>query len=83
MIPASVHFVQTLEGIVWTIKAGYKGWIYLNVFPRRYEPVQTLSTSVRTVKKMFGLVQKLGPDKLLEDMKERDYLKGVSLFFKN
>jgi len=55
----------------------------LNVFPRRYEPVQTLSTSVRTVKKMFGLVQKLGPDKLLEDMKERDYLKGVSLFFKN
>ena len=83
MIPASVHFIQTLEGIVWTIKVGYKGWIYLDVFPKRYDPVQTLSTSVRTVKHMFRLVQKFGPDELLEVMEERDYLKGLSILFKN
>jgi xylose isomerase len=82
MIPASMHFLQTLEGIIWAIKEGYQGWIFLDIFPMRYEPVQTLSIGVQNVKLLIDLIQKVGPDELLEAMKERDYLKGLGMLFK-
>jgi len=82
MIPASAHFLQTLEGMLWMIKEEYEGWIFLDVFPMRYDPVKTLSISVESVKKLLKGIQEVGPDMLLEVMKQRNYLKGLSLLFK-
>jgi len=81
MIPASVHFLQTLEGMLWMVKEGYEGWIFLDVFPMRYDPVKTLSISVVNVKTLLEGIQKVGPDTLLEAMEEQDYLKGLKLLF--
>lgn len=77
LIPASINFWHFIEALAWMIKVGYSGWIFMDVYPARLDPIKAVSRSISTVKDIIRGLEKAGVDKILEEMREHNYVKAL------
>lgn len=56
MIPGSIHFWEFLEVVYWLEKLNYSGWLALDIFPAREDPIEACRISIEVVEKMRELV---------------------------
>jgi len=52
----TVHFLQYLELFHWLNKMNYPGWLSLDLYPYRDDPIEACRTSIHFVSKMQNLV---------------------------
>jgi len=79
MIPISVNLLQSLEALIWMLKVGYEGWLFIDMFPFRLDPVKAASQSVRNVKKLIKGIQETELDRVQEKMQEHNYLDALKM----
>lgn len=63
----SVHFLQYVELLYWLKKLNYAGWLSLDLYPYRDDPIEACQTSVHFVSKMQNLVNQPNFDRLIEE----------------
>jgi len=59
MIAGTVRFWETLEFIYYVKECGYDGWLGLDQFPFREDPVKAATMSIRNMLGMWEMVSKL------------------------
>lgn len=70
MISGSVHFWQWLEFLFTLDKVGYEGWLGGDLAPKIMSPVEIFDTNTRMIQRMIKLLDRLGTDKLAEEIKK-------------
>jgi len=55
MIPGTVHFWELLELMYWLERLNYNGWLALDIFPARENPIEACRISIENVEKMREL----------------------------
>lgn len=63
----SVHFLQYVELLYWLKKLNYAGWLSLDLYPYRDDPIEACQTSILFVSKMQNLVNQPNFDRLIEE----------------
>ena len=63
----SVHFLQFAELFYWLNKMQYPGWMSLDLYPYRDNPVEACKTSIHFITKMQKLVSQPGFDKMISE----------------
>jgi hypothetical protein len=56
MIPGTVHFWEFLELMYWLERLNYNGWLALDIFPTREDPIEACRISIENVEKLRELV---------------------------
>jgi len=74
LIPVTTHFLQFLEFLLWLKILKYKGWILMDVFPRRDDPVKVFNCSIKNLKHIARamLLKKVGVETLIEQIEKGD-----------
>lgn len=70
----TVNYWDWLETLIVREQAGYDSWLVSDVFPSRTDPVQTLSTSYRTIIYAEKLLDKFGRQHLWEMIQKGDVI---------
>jgi len=65
MIPAFVNVLQCLEALMWMLKVGNEGWLFMDMFPFRLDPVKAASKSVKNLKRLIEGIQEAELDRVL------------------
>src|SRR3990172_9491896 len=60
----SVHTIETLELVYWLDRMDYNGWYALDIFPYREDGVRAASESIRWIRGLHGLLDKIGRDRI-------------------
>jgi len=79
MLPGSVNFWQFLETLIWVVKVGYKGWIFMDIFPFRLDPVVAVSRSLGNVKRLVKGVREADLCKVQEEMRRHNYIQALMI----
>jgi xylose isomerase len=74
MTVGSVHYIEFVELLYWLRRIGYDGWFSLDQFPQREDPVRALSASIRAVKRMEELLDRVDAGELGQKISEHDPL---------
>jgi len=56
----SVHTIESLELLYWLDRLNYSGWYALDIFPYREDGVKAANESIRWIKGLHGLLDKIG-----------------------
>ncbi len=67
----SVHFMQYLELFYWLKKLNYSGWMSLDLYPYRDDPIEACKTSIHFVSKMQEIVDYPRFDHIIEDNRNK------------
>lgn len=59
MMPGVIHFWETLEFLYYCKQTGYSGWIGLDMFPYRENPVEAARMAIENLRSIMGLVEKV------------------------
>jgi xylose isomerase len=62
----SVHTIESLELIYWLDRIGYSGWYALDIFPYREDGIQAASESIRWIKGLHKMLDRLGRDRIAQ-----------------
>jgi len=57
MLPGTVHFWEFLEFLSWLDKLNYEGWLALDIFPARENPVEACIVGIENTEKMRELAK--------------------------
>jgi len=79
MLPASTNFWQFIEALISMVKVGYEGWIYMDIYPFRLDPVKAISQSIKNVKTFIKAIQEVEIEKVKLAMRTHDYLKALKM----
>jgi xylose isomerase len=79
MTVGSVHTIETLELLYWLDRLEYRGWYALDIFPYRENGVQAAAESIRWIKGLHKLLDKIGRDKLAEAIDRGDAMQSTAL----
>jgi len=82
LIVGAVHLVEYLELFYWLNKTGYEGWFSFDQFPYREDPVHAVSESVKNLRFMFSVLERLDEESLQEVFKTGDATKAVAVIRK-
>ncbi|RLE82084.1 MAG: xylose isomerase [Thermoprotei archaeon] len=82
MVVGSIRLLEFIEATYWLKKIEYDGWLVLDIFPYREDPVKACSSSIFVLKKILRLVDRLGIDTLDLLLKEEDAPKVIQEVFK-
>lgn len=66
MVVGAVNFWETLEFLYYLKKLNYEGVITLDQFPYREDPIETAALSIKNLKALAGLLEKVDFKKLKE-----------------
>lgn len=72
MSVGSVHMVEFLEMAYTLRKVGYGGWLSIDVYPYREDPAVTVGESVRFVKGIYALLDRIGADNIAASLEGDD-----------
>ncbi len=61
---ASVHTIESLELIYWLDRLDYGGWYALDIFPYREDGIRAANESIRWIKGLHALLDKVGRDEI-------------------
>lgn len=79
LIVNTYHFWETLEFIYYLNKLDYKGWLSLDMSPKREDQIKAVKYSIFTLERMFKYMKKVNEEKLLEAFRKQDILQAHSL----
>lgn len=75
----SVHTIENLELIYWLDRVGYDGWYALDIFPYREDGLKAANESIKWIEGMFGMLDKIGRDKIGQVIAEGDAMEASKL----
>ena len=79
MTVGSVHTVEMLELLYWLDRLDYDGWYALDIFPYREDGVRAASESIRWIKGLHGLLDKMGHDRIAQVVASGDAMEASAL----
>lgn len=75
----SVHTIESLELIYWLDRLNYTGWYALDIFPYREDGVRAADESIKWIKGLQGVLDKVGRDRIAEVIASGDAMAGSAL----
>ena len=75
----SVHTIESLELVYWLDRLDYTGWYALDIFPYREDGVRAANESIKWIKGLHGLLDKIGRDRVAEVIAAGDAMAGSAL----
>jgi len=79
IIVGSVNFWETLEMLFWLDEMNYSGWHGLDLFPYRENPAEAASESIKNIKFMYSLLDKLNKEQIRGRFQDSNAIKISSL----
>ncbi len=79
MTVGSVHTVETLELLYWLDRMDYHGWYALDIFPYREDGIRAATESIRWIKGLHGLLDKIGRDRIGQVVASSDAMEATAL----
>ncbi len=79
MTVGSVHTIETLELIYWLDRLDYTGWYALDIFPYRENGVRAATESIRWIKGLQQLLDKIGREKIAAVIDSGDAMEATAL----
>jgi len=79
LIPTTIFNFSQAEFLFWLKAMNYNGWILIDVFPQRLEPLKTFSRAVRNMKLIEQAVDKVGIEAIREKIDKGDIFETFSL----
>jgi sugar phosphate isomerase/epimerase len=79
MTVGSVHTVEMLELLYWLDRLDYDGWYALDIFPYREDGIRAASESIRWIKGLHGLLDKMGRDRIGQVVASGDAMEASAL----
>jgi sugar phosphate isomerase/epimerase len=79
MTVGSVHTIEMLELLYWLDRLDYDGWYALDIFPYREDGVRAASESIRWIKGLHGLLDKMGRDRIGQVVASGDAMDASAL----
>ena len=79
MTAGSVHTIELLELLYWLDRIGYDGWYALDIFPYREDGVRAANESIRWIKGLHALLDKIGRARLAEAIAQGDAMSSSAL----
>jgi sugar phosphate isomerase/epimerase len=79
MTVGSVHTVEMLELLYWLDRLDYDGWYALDIFPYREDGIRAASESIRWIKGLHGLLDKMGRDRIGQVIASGDAMEASAL----
>ena len=64
MTVGSVHTIEMLELLYWLDRMNYTGWYALDIFPYRENGIRAATESIRWIKGLKGLLDKIGRERV-------------------
>jgi xylose isomerase len=64
MTVGSVHTIEMLELLYWLDRMNYAGWYALDIFPYRENGIRAATESIRWIKGLHGLLDKIGREQV-------------------
>jgi len=78
----SVHTIESMELIYWLDRLDYSGWYALDIFPYREDGVRAANESIRWIKGLHGVLDKIGRDQLAKVVESGDAMDMSALMRK-
>jgi len=72
LIVSSINLWENLEFFYWLRKINYHGWISLDIYPYREDPIKMCQRSIENLKILDKLIDKIGMKNLEEAMNTGD-----------
>jgi len=72
MIPGVIHPWETVEYLYYLIHSDYQGWLGLDMFPYREDPVKACEMAVENIQGMLALAQNINPEELKASQETMD-----------
>jgi len=72
MVVGSVHLVELLEMVYALRKTGYDGWYSIDIYPYREDPAAAVGESVRFVKGLLALLDRVGEETIDAALEQDD-----------
>jgi sugar phosphate isomerase/epimerase len=79
MTVGSVHIVEMLELLYWLDHMDYAGWYALDIFPYRENGIRAATESIRWIKGLHSLLDKLGRDRIAGVIAAGDAMEASAL----
>ncbi|MFC2037769.1 sugar phosphate isomerase/epimerase family protein [Chloroflexota bacterium] len=79
MTVGSVHTVEMLELLYWLDRMDYEGWYALDIFPYREDGTRAATESIRWIKGLHGLLDKIGRDRIGEVVASGDAMEASAM----
>lgn len=79
MTVGSVHTVEMLELLYWLDRVGYAGWYALDIFPYRENGVRAATESIRWIKGLHGLLDKIGRERIAQVVASGDAMEATAM----
>jgi len=79
MTAGSIHTIELLELLYWLDRVGYEGWYALDIFPYREDGVEAATESIRWIRGLHGLLDKLGRDRVAAIISQSDAMAASRL----
>lgn len=79
MTVGSVHTIETLELLYWLDRLEYRGWYALDIFPYRENGVRAATESIRWIKGLHKLLDKIGRQRIAEAIDSGDAMLATAL----
>ena len=81
MMVGSVHILQYLEFLYWLKKIGYSynGWHTLDIFPYREDGAKAVEESIKWIKVLYGLLDRIGYESVEKAIKEGNPIQTSAL----
>jgi sugar phosphate isomerase/epimerase len=79
MTVGSVHTVEMLELLYWLDRMDYTGWYALDIFPYREDGIRAATESIRWIKGLHGLLDKIGRDRIGQVIASGDAMEASAM----
>jgi len=75
----SVHTIESLELLYWLDRLNYSGWYALDIFPYREDGVKAANESIRWIKGLHGLLDKIGRQRVADIVAKGDAMEASAM----
>jgi len=75
----SVHTIESLELIYWLDRLDYSGWYALDIFPYREDGVKASDESIKWIKGLHAVLDKIGRERIAEVVASGDAMAASAL----
>ena len=72
MIVGSIHMVEYFEMLYWLERTGFDGWFSMDQYPYREDGAGALRSSVRFLRRLHSILDRVGTEKVGELIARRD-----------
>ncbi|UCC89831.1 MAG: TIM barrel protein [Anaerolineales bacterium] len=79
MTVGAVHTVEMLELLYWLDRMEYKGWYALDIFPYREDGIRAATESIRWIKGLHGLLDKMGRERIGQVVASGDAMEASAM----